>query len=31
MMKDAEKDFRENDYRFTSYNFKQNDAVSASK
>jgi hypothetical protein len=29
MMKDAEEDSRENDHRFTFYNFKQNDAVSA--
>jgi hypothetical protein len=31
MMKNAEEDSRENDHRFTSYSFKQNDAVSASK
>jgi hypothetical protein len=31
MMKDAEEDSRKNDYRFTFYNFRQNDVVSTSK
>jgi hypothetical protein len=31
MMKNAEEDSRKNDHRFTFYNFKKNDAVSASK
>jgi hypothetical protein len=31
MMKNAEKDSQKNDYRFTFYNFKQNDVVSTSK
>jgi hypothetical protein len=31
MMKNAEENFQENDHRFTFYNFRQNDAVSASK
>jgi hypothetical protein len=31
MIKDAKEDFRENDHRFSSYNFRQNDAVSTSK
>jgi hypothetical protein len=31
MMKDEEEDSRKNDYRFTSYNFRQNDVVSASE
>ncbi len=31
MMKDAEEDSRKNDHRFTSYNFRQNDAVSTLK